>query len=435
MAPLLSHSAAFGACGRDRHALRFRRDAARNTPMSGGTMLILGLVLGAVVGAILVFALLTLRRRTDLETAGLLQEKTEQEKKAELEAVLAEIKTAFAALSREALAHNTDDFLKLAKTKLDHQAAENEKTLEHKKKLIDLRLEEMGRKLADLNRLMQEMDKDRRSSLASLSTQIEKTTQAAQRLSETTSKLREALAHPQQRGQWGERMAEDVLRAAGLVPGINYVKQESLEGRTRPDFTFLLPGERKVHMDVKFPLANYLKLLEAADEESRESATRQFLRDVRDRIKEVTNRDYIDPAAGTVDYVLVFIPNEQIYQFIHEHDPGLMDEAMRLKVVLCSPLTLYAIVSVIRQAMDNFHLEQRSRQILDLLEDFRKQWGKYCDSMDALGKRLESAMKEYQELVGVRTRQLDKQLIRIEEFRTLQLEGRSPAGPVSSEPS
>jgi len=65
----------------------------------------------------------------------------------------------------------------------------------------------------------------------------------------------------------GERMAEDVLRMAGLVRNINYLKQKTLTNNNlRPDFTFLLPNELKLNMDVKFPLNNYMKYIEAEAE-------------------------------------------------------------------------------------------------------------------------------------------------------------------------
>ena len=76
------------------------------------------------------------------------------------------------------------------------------------------------------------------------------------------------------------------------------------------------------------------------------------------RIKEIQNREYINPAEGTLDFVLLFIPNEQVYSFVQRNSPGLMDEALKQKVVLCSPFTLYAMLSVIRQAFENFHYEK-----------------------------------------------------------------------------
>ena len=395
----------------------------------------IGFVLGAIVGAAIAFVVSAARHRRDRETMQALFEQTQQTHQERFQSALEQLKTEFSSLSRKALSENTNEFLKLADLRLEKQSSQGEQQLDSKKKLIDARLDEMGQKLSDLNKLIQTTERQRSESHGVLKTQIERTTQATHRLTDTTSQLREALAHPQRRGQWGERMAEDVLRLAGLIEGINYARQKQLKGGTRPDFTFMLPGERCVHMDVKFPLSNYLKVLDANDDHARQVATGLFLRDVRTRIKEVTTRDYIDPAGGTVDYVLVFIPNEQVYNFIHEHDAQLLDDAMRQKVVLCSPLTLYAILAVIRRAMDNFHLEQNSKQILELLAEFKKQWAKYTEGMDTMGKRLESAMKEYQQLSGLRTQKLDRQLDKIEDLRAARLESTAEQPSTSPPPA
>src|SRR5690606_20360959 len=149
--------------------------------------------------------------------------------------------------------------------------------------------------------------------------------------------------------------ADDVLRVAGLVEGVNYKRQQTLAGGCRPDFTFTLPRGRLLHMDVKFPVDNYLRVLDAATEADRATHTRAFLRDVRARVRELTGRGYVDPDT-TVGYVLLFIPNESVYGFIHEHDGGLLDEALASHVVMCSPCTLFAVLGVVRQAVDNFLL-------------------------------------------------------------------------------
>ena len=143
-------------------------------------------------------------------------------------------------------------------------------------------------------------------------------------------------------------------------------------------------------MDVKFPLNNYLRFLEAGSDVERERCRKEFLRDVRLRLKEVTSRDYVDPAANTVDCVLLFIPNEQVYAFIQEQDRTILDDALRNKVVFCSPLTLFAVLAVIRQAVDNFRLSQTSHEILELLQAFDKQWSKFVDQMDKVGRSLKT---------------------------------------------
>jgi DNA recombination protein RmuC len=160
-----------------------------------------------------------------------------------------------------------------------------------------------------------------------------------------------------------------------------------------------------------------LRFFDAASDLEKEDYKAQFLRDVKQRIKEVTSRDYIDPEQKTVDYVIVFIPNEQVYAFINESDRTILDEAMRQKVIFCSPLTLYAILAVIRQAMDNFNLERTAHKIIDILGAFEKQYQAFCLSLEKMGARIEDAKKEYETLTTTRKNQLDRQLRKIEELR------------------
>ena len=238
-------------------------------------------------------------------------------------------------------------------------------------------------------------------------------------LASSTASLREALASSKTRGQWGERMAEDVLRLAGLVENVNYRKQTAVEGgRQLPDFTFLLPKGHVLYMDVKFPLTAYLRHLEATTDTERATHRDSFLRDVRLRLRELTSRNYAAAGEGpTVDYVLMFIPNETISGFIHEHDPTLVEQALGQKVVLCSPLTLFAFLGVVRQAFDNFMIEQTSDEMLQLLGTFTKQWGKYIDSMDKVKGRFESVQREFEQLTGPRRRQLERPLLALEALR------------------
>ena len=350
-------------------------------------------ILGAAVGAGLVLLLVFLRGRSSKK----LQDR-----------LLEEIKPVFDDLSRKALSDNRENL---------------EANLEAKKQLIDQAVTGVKTQLGDLGRSQAKLE-------GTLSSHVNITTQ----LQSTTTELREALANPQRRGQWGQRMAEDILQLAGFVEGVNYFKQMTTESGERPDYTFRLPEDRKVNMDVKFPLPNYIRYLDASDDASREEAKKAFLRDVRSRIKEVTKREYIDPEGGTVDYVLVFIPNEQVYGFIHEHDSTLLDDALMQKVVLCSPLTLYAILAVIRQVAEQHCLQQTSGEILSLLGAFNKQWGLYTAEMDKMGDKLGAAVKHYEQLTKTRTRQLERHLDKIEDLRTdrqaaLPPDAEAPAPP------
>jgi DNA recombination protein RmuC len=112
----------------------------------------------------------------------------------------------------------------------------------------------------------------------------------------------------------------------------------------------------------------------------------------------------------------MFIPNEQVYGFIHEADPTIMDEALKQKVILCSPFTLYAVLAVIRQAIENFNLERTASEILKLLMDFSKQWTAFKERFKAMGDKLDAAKDEYEKLVTTRTNKLERPLRKIDEL-------------------
>jgi DNA recombination protein RmuC len=272
--------------------------------------------------------------------------------------------------------------------------------------------------LRELRELVATLRRDGAAQQGELATRLEEAVATNRQVAELTGSLREALASPKARGTWGERTAEDILRVAGFIEGVNYRKQRSVQGgSTIPDFTFLLPHDRVVHMDVKFPIAGYLRHLDASSDLERQQAAKQFVRDVRQRLKELAGRHYIDPTC-TVDYLLVFIPNESVYAFIHEHDPELVDFALQQKAVLCSPTTLFPVLAVIRQAMDNFMVDQTSEQILRCLGAFTDQWEKLAEAIDKVGKQIETTQKAFGELNGPRRRAVERTFAQVDELRT-----------------
>jgi DNA recombination protein RmuC len=213
-------------------------------------------------------------------------------------------------------------------------------------------------------------------------------------------------------------MAEDIIRLVGMVEGINYIKQKTMDSSSgRPDYTFYLPNQLKVNMDVKFPIDNYIHYLNAESDHDRKRYRDELLKNTKGMMKQLTTRDYINPAENTVDYVLMFIPNEQVFSFINEADTTIMDEALKQKVILCSPFTLYAVLAVIRQAIENFNLERTAAEILNLLSEFSKQWNAYKDKFTSMGERLDAAKKEYDILVTTRSNMLERPLKKIEEIR------------------
>ena len=160
-----------------------------------------------------------------------------------------QLKAEFGNLSKEALDQNLGTFLKLAENKFSELVKSSDGQLDQKKELIDQSLIEMKKKLEGLDK-----------STSELKGQVESSQKGIGDLADTTSKLSRVLSSSQARGQWGEKMVEDILNFMGLVEGINFEKQSQMD-EGRPDFTFILPDEKCINMDVKFPLTHYEKFL------------------------------------------------------------------------------------------------------------------------------------------------------------------------------
>jgi len=334
----------------------------------------------------------------------------------ELNAMVETMKGSFAEVSLESLSKNSDEFFRVAKSFLDAKAEEGGKELDGKKALIDGQLANMKEELDRVHKLMTDMEKERASKFSEIAQQIRNSVEQTDKLTDITGSLNRALSSTTERGRWGERMALDIIRATGMIENVNYVEQKTMSNGSRPDFTFFLPKGFCVNMDVKFPFDSYLKYC-SAEAEEQEHHAKSFIRDVRQKIKDINGRGYVDSEDSTIDVVLMFIPNESVYEFIYEKDPSIMDLAVESGVVLTSPLSLFAVLSVIRQAVENFAFEATSGEILKLFGTFYKQWDMFISKMDKMGQRITDAQKEYEILMSTRRNQLERPLEKIENIR------------------
>ena len=174
-------------------------------------------------------------------------------------------------VSQAALTQVSEQFLRLAEERFKRLSDAGSHDLLGKKDLIDQQLQNMKGELEKVTNLVRTLEKDREAKFGELTTQLKTIGEQTVALTSSTSTLREVLASSRSRGQWGERMAEDILRLVGFIEGVNYRKQTSVDGGgSRPDFVFLLPEDLKMSMDVKFPLDNYLRYLEAESEADKE---------------------------------------------------------------------------------------------------------------------------------------------------------------------
>ncbi|MFH0854047.1 MAG: DNA recombination protein RmuC, partial [bacterium] len=209
--------------------------------------------------------------------------------------------------------------------------------------------------------------------------------------------------------QFGEQVAENLLKMAGFVIGKDYLynkEQETID--TRPDFTILMPDKTKINVDVKFPYSALQKFIETENKEEKMQHFRVFKEDVKKKIKQVSTRDYINPEEKTVDFVILFVPNEMIFSFIYDRMNDVWEEAMRKKVILTGPFSFTAILQMVRQAYSNFKYQENLHHAISLIQKFEQEFEKYNAEFNKIGEKIDSCKKQYDMVSVTRTNQLSR---------------------------
>jgi DNA recombination protein RmuC len=313
--------------------------------------------------------------------------------------------------------HDRDEAIKLATEKITAAGSEQ---LGTRAQVIDESLKGITNQMNErITALTQELNRLREIN----STQNEGIEKALVSLVRGTDNLKEILSSSQKRGAWGERVVEDMLRAAGFVENVNYQKQSTNETGGRPDYKFMMPPNRVLFMDVKFPHDKYAEFVTAETDAVRLQARADFVKAIKGHVDALAKRDYINNAKEeAVDLVLMFLPIESITGFIHEADPTLLDYALSKKVLLCSPLTLYSFLVVIRQATDSFHTEQTAASIMQQINKFDIEWKKYVGAVDDVKSAVDKLGEKIDDIStgGTRFKKLSVPIRDIEKLRKQQ---------------
>lgn len=280
-------------------------------------------------------------------------------------------------------------------------------SLKYSKDSIKELVEKIASELEKTKNQFNASEKERVGEFSSLKTILEEHKLATGELKQSTDNLKNILSNNQLRGAFGEEIADNLLKSIGFVEGENYISNTAQENSTsRPDFTVFLPDKTKVNIDVKFPYQSLLKYIEATDKVDKDKHLKEFAQDVKQKIKEVSSRDYINLEEKTVDFVILFVPNEMIFSFIYEHLPEVWNEAMGKKVILAGPFSFTAILRMIYQSYKSFKYQENLYEIIKLIKMFENEFGKYNDEVDVLGTRLKSAADQFDKVSITRTKKL-----------------------------
>ena len=334
----------------------------------------------------------------------------------------ASLEDKFAKVSNEALRNNTDQFFKYANETFNAQKSEMRSDLEGKKSAIAELIQEIRRDIRKNEERIEKSDEDRVRSFSSLQNELRSYKEITSDLKMSTDKLRNLLSNNQLRGAFGEQIAEDLLKMAGFVQGTSYTRNEAQQTQsTRPDFTILLPDKTKINVDVKFPYSALVKTIEADSEIEKKKHFHIFKTDVKEKIKQVCTREYINPEENTVDFVILFIPNEMIFSYIYDQMNDVWEDAMRKKVILCGPFSFTAILRMVKQAYTNFRYQENMQQIIGLIQKFDTEYQKYSEEVTKLGERIGSASKQFEIVSSTRNKQLTSVVDKIKSQNALEI--------------
>jgi DNA recombination protein RmuC len=250
-----------------------------------------------------------------------------------------------------------------------------------------------------------EVEAARNEAYGNLKAQLANVVLGQERVSGAAAKLETALrSSGKVAGRWGEEQCRNVLEAAGLVEGIDFETQWSVDGedgkQQRPDFKINLPGGRVLVIDVKCSIDAYVSAAECDDIAARQTYLAAHARAVRTHADGLAKKDYAKAVGGAVEFVVLFVPGENFLGAALEQDRGLMNDFFKRQVVLAGPVNLVAVARTVGALRDQARLAKEAAEIAklgrDLYDSLRIMGGNFA----AVQKSLEGAVGNWNKLVG-----------------------------------
>lgn len=228
--------------------------------------------------------------------------------------------------------------------------------------------------------------------------------------------LKNALTNVKERGTYGEVRLEMLLSDI-LAPSQYETNVEITDGK-RVEFAIKLPGNGDTPLllpiDSKFPIEDYNRLIDAEDKQAIDEARRSLTTKIRAFAKEIHDKYIVPPK--TTDFALMFLPTEGLYAEVVQNVTLFEELRDKYKITAVGATTLSAFLSSLQMGFKTLAIEQRSQEVWDTLRAVKSEFIKFGDMLDKAQKQIQTADKTLSDIVGRRTRAINRTLRGVEEL-------------------
>lgn len=303
------------------------------------------------------------------------------------------VETQMLATAQQALLHNNEQ----AKQQADQTLGAQQASLDQQTKILLQPLEERLHQLQQAVGTLHVNYTEEKTVVEALRSQLTD-------LQTSTTSLREALKSPTARGSWGENQLRNVVRLAGMENYCDFTEQFTgveNDRLQRPDVVINLPKGGRIPIDSKAPLNSYLKMQDATDVAVKEIELKNHAKDLRAHVKALAEKRYWDQfGQDTPDFVVMFIPGEGFVADAMKADTLLLDDAMKLRVLIASPVNLLALLLTIAKGWQFQKLNENADMVAKEGKDLYERVSKVLDDVVKMGRALGTATTTYDEMVG-----------------------------------
>ena len=347
-----------------------------------------GLLGGLFAATLFYFSRITKLERQNAELSA--QIKSER---VAFETLNAEMNNRFRLTAQEALEKSSEAFLQLAQEKLKSAQADNAHDMDKRQKAIDVMVKPVNERLEELAKALQAAkgtDDELRKDLRYLSNE--------------TAKLVGALRDPSAQGMWGEYILEGLLEKSGLMKGVHYETQVSMQdasgARQRPDAIINMQDGFNIIIDAKAPINEFVqRLAEDMSEAQYKEVMNGIARQVKSHVKSLGSKGYWENVESP-DFTVLFLPSEHIYSTALRADPTLVDYAAKQNIIIASPTLLMSLLRVVGMSWRQVELAKNAQEISELGGELYKRLLTFTDHIGKVGKNLQTAMNGYDAAVG-----------------------------------